>query len=369
MVNDNKSELSLIKFLRENKENRIYILSGKNSYNLSGAKSFFDRYLSKHKKKIYFKTQKYPKIEELKKIILDIKNFDPKIIIAVGGGSVIDYAKIANNLNNIDKLKLDILNSKNKFNKIAELVAIPTTAGSGAEITSSAVIYINKIKYSVEGNQMIPDHFFLIPKFILKNKRNLKSSSGFDAISQSIESLISMRSNNTSVMFAKKSLKISLKYFLPYLKKPSFLNSNKMLIASNLSGKAIAISKTTAPHAVSYPLTSHFGISHGDAVSITLEDFLLFNYLNIHKSNANFNLKSRYNILFNLTNSNNIFDLIKYIKNIKTLAKTESSFNKLNLKKEILIPKVLNEVNIKRLSNNPVPLDTDAIKFIFETKF
>ena len=58
---------------------------------------------------------------------------------------------------------------------------------------------------------MIPDHFF--NKIYIKNKRNLKSSSGFDAISQSIESLISMRSNNTSVMYAKKSLKISLKYF------------------------------------------------------------------------------------------------------------------------------------------------------------
>ena len=73
-----------------------------------------------------------------------------------------------------------------------------------------------------------------------------------------------------------------------------------------------------------------------NAVSITLEDFLLFNYLNIHKSNANFNLKI-YNILFNLT-TQIISDLIKY-KKYKTLAKTESSFNKLNLKKEILIPK------------------------------
>ena len=142
-----------------------------------------------------------------------------------------------------------------------------------------------------------------------------------------------------------------------------------MLIASNLSGKAISISKTTAPHAVSYPLTSHFGISHGDAVSITLEDFLLFNYLNLNRSDVRFNLKDRYNILFQLTKSKNIFDLISFIKTLKDNAKTEMSFKKLNIRKEILIPKIMSGINLKRLSNNPIALNASDIKFILENKF
>ena len=59
-----------------------------------------------------------------------------------------------------------------------------------------------------------------------------------------------------------------------------------MCLAANLSGRAISISKTTAPHAVSYPFTSFFNISHGHAVSLTLNKFLMFNYKNLEKQEA-----------------------------------------------------------------------------------
>ena len=85
------------------------------------------------------------------------------------------------------------------------MIAIPTTAGSGAEVTSSAVIYINKKKYSVEGTGLSPDKFFLIPELIIDNHKKLKSSAGFDAISQAIESIISVRSNK-KVFYLQKNL-------------------------------------------------------------------------------------------------------------------------------------------------------------------
>ena len=96
---------------------------------------------------------------ELKEII-KIKEFSPDIIIAVGGGSVIDYAKIANVLTDSSNIDKEIANSTYEIKKFSKLVAIPTTAGSGAEVTSNAVMYINKIKYSVEGDKLKPDLFF-----------------------------------------------------------------------------------------------------------------------------------------------------------------------------------------------------------------
>ena len=63
---------------------------------------------------------------------------------------------------------------------------VPTTAGSGAEVTSNAVIYINKQKFSFESFKLLPDHFILIPSLVYKLKKNIKASSGFDAISQSM---------------------------------------------------------------------------------------------------------------------------------------------------------------------------------------
>ena len=112
---------------------------------------------------------------------------------------------------------------------------------------------------------------------------------------------MSRRSNSRSVNYAKKSLKISFKNYLSHITRPTLDNSLKMLQAANLAGKAISISKTTAPHAVSYPFTSHLGISHGNAVSLTLNEFLYFNYKNLKKSDVKFNLKKRFELLFKIS--------------------------------------------------------------------
>ena len=148
-------------------------------------------------------------------IINSIKKFSPDLIIAAGGGSVLDYAKIARVLQDEEDLDKKIIKSNYILKEFStKLLAIPTTAGSGAEVTSNAVIYVNKIKYSVEGELIKPDFFFLIPDFIRGASNEIKSAAGFDAISQSIESLVAKKSNNESVDYAKRSLEISLKYFL-----------------------------------------------------------------------------------------------------------------------------------------------------------
>ena len=99
------------------------------------------------------------------------------------------------------------------------MAAIPTTAGSGAEVTSGAVIYVDDIKYSIESNLVIPI-IFLIPEFLLSASKNIKSSSSFDAIAQATESLISMKSNKESINYALKSLEISTKSYIVFLNSP-----------------------------------------------------------------------------------------------------------------------------------------------------
>ena len=313
----------------------------------------------------YFKKFPYPELKELKQIIAEIKIFSPDLIIAVGGGSVLDYAKIANVLVNNENLNQKILNSTYKVEKkFAKLVAIPTTAGSGAEVTSNAVIYINKIKYSVEDEELKPDFFFLIPELVIGASNEIKSSAGFDAISQALESLISKKSNDKSLSFANKSLKISLKYYLDFLKRPNYKNTSAMCLAANLSGKAVSISRTTAPHAISYPFTSIYNISHGHAVSITLNKFLDFNYINISKANCQFDLKNRYIMMFKLTNTKNINELNNFIQNIKKKARLEDDFKKLNINIKNNYSKIISGVNSLRLANNPVNISKDDLKNI-----
>ena len=137
-----------------------------------------------------------------------------------------------------------------------------------------------------------------------------------------------------------------------------------MCLSANLSGKAINISKTTAPHAVSYPFTSYFKISHGHAVSLTLEKFLMFNYNNINYSKANFNLKDRYKTLFKITKTNSIIELILFLKKLKREANLEDDFKKMNIDIEKNLSKILKGVNELRLKNNPINLTKNDISNI-----
>jgi len=364
-----KSELKFVKFLKKINKKKLFILTGSQSYIASGMYNYINRYLLQKNYKLFFKKETNPTITELKKIIYKIKNYTPDYILAVGGGSVMDYAKAANCFDDLKKLNYHIKNPKKKFKKNANLIAIPTTAGTGSEVTPGAVIYINKIKYSVEGKEIVPDDYFLIPNLVISNSKKLRAASGFDALSQSIESLFSRKSSATSVNYAKQSLKILFKYYILHLEKPSLNTSFKMLIAANLSGKAISISKTTAPHAVSYPFTAHFGISHGNAVSLTLNEFLIFNYKNLKKSDVKFNLKKRFEILFKLSKTKSINELVNFIEEIKRKAKTEASFKKIKLPSRVMIPKILSGINIDRLSNNPVKLSIEDVRKIIESKF
>ena len=358
-------EQNLTKFLKEKKFEKIFILCGKKSYVMSGAKRMLNRCLRNKITKYYYKCSSYPEIFELKRIILCLRKFSPDLMIAVGGGSVLDYAKMANVLEITDNLDKQIINDSYPIKKkLTKLIAIPTTAGSGAEVTSNAVIYINKIKYSLENKLIKPDYFFLIPELVINASKKIKSSAGYDTIAQAVESLISKKSTSQSIIFAKKSLNISVKYYLDYLKKPNFENTSAMCFAANLSGKAINISKTTAPHAVSYPFTSLFNISHGHAVSLTLEKFLKFNFINSRKANCNFDLNLRFKSIFDIFGVKNINELEFFIIEMKKKAKLESNFDKLKIKLNLNLDKILSGINVHRLKNNPIDLNIKDIKTI-----
>ncbi len=352
------------KFIDNTSFKKIFLLVGSTSYVESGLKNFFTNFKKKNIK-IFFKKKNIPEYEELIKIINEINRFNPDLIIAAGGGSVLDYAKIANVLYVNNSLKSNIINSEYKLIKPnRKLLAIPTTAGSGAEVTTNAVIYLNNIKYSIEGELIKPDFYFLVPDFVKGASNKIKASAGFDAIAQAMESLMSKKSNEQSVNFAKKSLDLSLKYFTNFLSNPNNQNTCAMSLAANLSGEAISISKTTAPHAVSYPFTSLFNISHGHAVSLTINQFMIFNYKNLNSSEVNFDLKERFKILFDKTKTNNISEFNLFLKNIKKTANLECNFKNLGIDINLSVSKILESINNQRLSNNPVMVDKETVKKI-----
>ena len=140
-----------------------------------------------------------------------------------------------------------------------------------------------------------------------------------------------------------------------------------MCLAANLSGEAISISKTTAPHAVSYPFTALYNISHGHAVSLTLNKFLKFNYKNLALAKCNFDLNDRFKIMFDISKVNNFDDFDQYLIKLKNNAKLENNFEKLGIDINKKYSSIISSVNSKRLANNPVNLKLEDLKKIIQS--
>ncbi len=355
----------ILNFINDRNFNKIFILCGKKSFDTSGAEKLFKKIKNKEIKYFYKKSE-IPVLNELIEIIKEIRNFKPDLFLAIGGGAIIDYAKMANVVDIKTNLAELIINYSYPFkDKYTKLAVIPTTAGSGAEVTSNAVIYVDGIKHSFESELLIPDNFFLIPEFLITAPNKIKASAGFDAIAQALESLVSKKSNNQSVDYATKSLKISINSYISFLNDPNLKNAAEMSIASNLAGKAINISKTTAPHAASYPFTSLFNISHGHAVGLFFESFFKFNFNNLNKSETSFDLKKRFELIFTLFNANDINDFNSKITLIKKKAKLIDNLDTLNIDIKKNSENIIKGINLLRLGNNPVRIDgKDILKII-----
>ena len=169
MIINNIKENKLNFFIKKRNIKKILLITGKKSLNFSGFKKLPIYRNFKSIMKIFYKKKEIPEISELKFLIKKINNINPDLIIALGGGCVIDYAKLANGLHSTKNLKKKIKSGALRIqSKKTKILAIPTTAGSGAEVTKFSVIYIDKIKYSVESNLLKPDFFSLIPKLVNK---------------------------------------------------------------------------------------------------------------------------------------------------------------------------------------------------------
>jgi alcohol dehydrogenase len=208
----------------------------------------------------------------------------PDTLIALGGGSTIDTAKaLARLLSQPEGASLAAMFREGaQAVTVAALpvVAIPTTSGTGAEVTPFGTIwdYEQKKKYSVAGEDLYPRLAILDPELTLQLPEEVTVSSGLDTISHALESAWNRNATPVTLGLVTKSLQLSLRA-LPAIKdNPGDTAARaRMMQASMLAGLAISQSRTALAHAISYPLTANFGLPHGLACSFTLPGLLKFN--------------------------------------------------------------------------------------------
>lgn len=340
---------------------KVLIITGHKSFPASGIKKYLDFYRCEIK--LFYKKSKIPKLTELKNIIKKKNKFKPHVIIGIGGGSVLDISKMTAALKNH---KISLNNNQAQFQKKLYLILVPTTAGSGSEATNFAVLYKGKSKYSLISDHMKADNVFFYTDSLKHFNKSSKLSSALDILCQSVESIFSINSNIKSLTFAKKSLTILNKNLSKYLKGNHSTFKN-MFLASNYAGKAINITKTNVPHALSYYLTAKYKIDHGYAVYLNLFGFLSFLYKNKYKDGF---LEKRFEFLLSifLIKKNSINPLFLLFKKIKKIVNKDIDYKTFSINKFSETDKIIKNVNFERLNNCPIKLNSLDLKEIIAYK-
>lgn len=207
------------------------------------------------------------------------RSFD--LVLAIGGGSVLDVGKILATLSKQDDMNLDsYLSGKVEFvNKPVPLIVVPTTSGSGSEVTPYASLETReRQKITLSHPFFYPCEALIDPELTYTMPGYLTASTGFDALSQAIESFWSVQATPFSRTHALRALElIHLNLEQVFRESKSSEGRFAMSLASCEAGLAIAQTKTTAVHSVSYPITTHFHVPHGHACALTLASFVRFN--------------------------------------------------------------------------------------------
>lgn len=260
------------------KPQRVLLVRGEKSYQLSGAEPFLVQALATvpHHKE-FVRPSLLVKAEDLDSLVEDLRTFNPDLIIAIGGGAVIDSAKIMALLARSDFSAAQLPHADLLEVNSVPLVAVPTTAGSGSEATSFAALYVQGRKYSIKASGLLPRLAIVDANLTHSLSAYDTACSGIDALCQAIESHWSRKSSEESRKFSKQAIKLACSAIVSAVQDGSSDARNQMIEAANLSGRAINLSGTTGPHAFSYGFTYDFGIAHGHAVALTILQFMRFN--------------------------------------------------------------------------------------------
>ena len=351
---------------------KILVVTGKQSFELCGASVVLKELLKCHQAIYFDDFEVNPKLDDALngvKLAIDHK---VEIIIAIGGGSVLDMAKLIKafyyepgHSTQIAKGERAVIDSN------IPIIAVPTTAGSGSEATHFAVVYVDNKKYSVADNCLLPDSVILDGRLVSSASRSQKAYNVLDAISQAIESAWAVSATQESRDFAFQSLKMSIDGFERYVNDRAAIATAQLMIeAAHLAGKAINISKTTSAHAWSYGFSSLYDIPHGHAVWLTLPKiFKIHNDIETRAQRETRGQEYFRNNMFKLRDVIGIkmdTDILVFFNQMLDSIGVKGGIHEnidLSCDQKIAL---IHSVNNERMSNNPVIFSDDQIRWLFE---
>lgn len=350
----------------------VMLVTGKASYSDSGAKNIVEAALQNDTVVRFSDFDVNPKIEDAERGVALALEAGVDLIVGVGGGSVMDMAKLIKAFYTAPEKSQELTKGELAVtDPEIPMVLIPTTAGSGSEATHFAVVYIGLDKYSLASQHLLPDSVILDGTLIASASPYQMACNGLDALAQAIESAWAAGSTEQSREYSFRAVYLCAKYLkealAPDARKDVF---QEMIEASNLAGKAINISKTTAAHAWSYAITSHYGVPHGHAVWLTLPKIF-----QIHATAPAELVTDPRGVIHFKAVMTRLMDILE-IKSPMDSANTLTNYlTDINVEKDLALlgadtaekrDFLSKQVNMQRMSNNPIRLAQEQVKQIFD---
>ena len=240
---------------------------------------------------IFYEVETDPSFETIKKGVVMMNNFSPDVIIALGGGSVIDAAKgmwlfYENPEADINGLKLKFMDIRKRtykyptLGKKTKLVAIPTTSGTGSEVTSFAVITDKKLnmKYPLADYELTPSVAIVDVDLVESLPKVQTADTGMDVLTHAIEAYVSNMASDYTDGLAEKATEIVFSYLEEaYNNGNNLLAREKMHNASTIAGMAFTNAFLGINHSLAHKIGAEFHISHGRTNAILLPYVIKYN--------------------------------------------------------------------------------------------
>lgn len=221
-----------------------------------------------------------PAYTDVEKVMAEVSRAEGDFIIAIGGGSVMDAAKLVCMLRGAAYTIRDLLKDPAIGKKYLRMVMIPTTCGTGSEATCNAIVAIpeEETKKGIVNDVMIPDYVLLDPRTIAKLPGAIVAATGVDALAHVVECYTSKKATPLSDTFALAGAKLIFANIRRAYQDPEDVEAKSaMMLGAYYGGAAITASGTTAVHALSYPLGGKFHIPHGVSNAILFAHVMEYN--------------------------------------------------------------------------------------------
>ena len=309
-----------------------------------------------------------PSYLDVQAVLDQIKDEHPQAVIGVGGGSVMDAAKLCSLLLNTDTTVKELLDDPDKAKKQVPSIMIPTTCGTGSEATINAIVLVPEkdLKVGIVNGEMISDYVILDANMISRLPGKILAATAVDALAHCVECYTSNKANPLSDLFALGGARLIFENIETAFQNPEDLVAkSNLLLGSYYGGNAITGSGTTAVHALSYPLGGKYHIPHGVSNAILFAHVMQYN-----KDAIAHRLTELFDTVF-APSGHQAEDraqfVIDAIARVIRTVEIPTSLDEFGVKKEDLDFLVDSAYEVKRLLNNNLKvLDQSDIRAIYE---